>query len=214
MFKKMLSIILCFILVLSFAGCGQTASNPAGDSNASSSAAPDVATGESVTDTTASAQIEVEENLLTVDITLPASLFEGEDMTTFDASAYANEQGFSSAKVNEDGSITVTMTKAKYNDLLAEMSASLDTAFAEFVGAESTPYIKGITHNDNFTEVTMKVDRAAYENAFDFTPLAIGISVSVYQAFVETEYHVEITVVDAETGDTINTIIYPDALGG
>lgn len=202
MFKKITSIILSLLLILSFAGCAQ--------SGADSTAGND--TG-SATETTA-AKIETDEKLLSVDITLPASMFEGQDMSSFDADAYADEQGFLSAKVNEDGSITVTMTKAKHKELLDEMAKSLDTTFAEFVNGKDTAYIKEITHNDDFTTVTMKVDKAAYENAFDFTPLAIGMSVAMYQAFTETEYHVEISIVDAATGETINSITYPDALNG
>lgn len=202
MFKKLTTIILAVLLILSFAGCAQTgADSTTGNDNGA-------------TTETTSAKIETDEKLLSVDITLPASMFEGQDMTTFDADAYANEQGFSAAKVNDDGSITVTMSKAKHKELLEEMANSLDTSFAEFVNGESTPYIKEISHNDDFTAVTMKVDKAAYENAFDFTPLAIGMSVAMYQAFIEAEYHVEISIVDAATGETINSITYPDALNG
>ncbi len=200
MFKKITAIILTLILILSFAGCSQKDSGTnTGNDNGS--------TTESTSD-----KIETDEKLLTVDITLPASMFEGQDMSTFDADAYADEQGFISAKVNEDGSITVTMTKSKHKELLNEMASSMDANFAEFANGEDTPYIKEITHNNDFTAVTMKVDKAAYENAFDFTPLAIGMSVAMYQAFTETEYHVEITVVDVATGETINSITYPDAM--
>jgi hypothetical protein len=202
MLKKTLSIILSVLLVLSFAGCAQTGADST-DSNDNGA----------TTESTA-AKIQTDEKLLSVDITLPASMFEGQDMSTFDADAYANEQGFSSAKVNEDGSITVTMSRAKHKELLDEMSTSLDANFAEFVNGKDTSYIKDITHNDDFTAVTMKVDKAAYKNAFDFTPLAIGISVAMYQAFTETEYHVEISIVDVATGETINSITYPDALNG
>ena len=190
MFKKITSIILTLLLILSCAGCAQNSGNG------------------SATESTPT-KIETDEKLLSVDITLPASIFEGQDMTKFDADAYADEQGFSSAKVNEDGSVTVTMTKAKHKELLDEMTTSLETSFSEYIENEDTPYVKEITHNDNFTAVTMKVDREAYENAFDFTALAIGLSVSMYQAFTEIEYHVDITVVDANNGDVIKTISYP-----
>lgn len=206
MFKKLTSIILSILLVLSFVGCTQSDPDTTNDTANSAS--------ETTEESTAAKGIETDEKLLSVEITLPASLFEGQDMASFDTAAYVEEQGFLSAKVNEDGSLTVTMTKSKHNELLDEMATSLDTSFAEFANSEDTPYIKEITHNDDFTAVTMKVDKAAYENAFDLTPLAIGISVAMYQAFTETEYHVEISIVDVATGDTINTITYPDALNG
>lgn len=194
--------LIALFLIVAILACGCTpAPSAGGNSNG--------ATTEST-----SAKIETDEKLLSVDIILPASLFAGEDMTKFDADAYASDQGFKSAKVNEDGSVTVTMTKAKHKELLKEMADSLDASFAEFVNGENTPYIKDITHNENFTAVTMKVDKEAYENAFDFTPLAIGLSVAMYQALIETEYHVEISIVDAATGESINSITYPDAMNG
>lgn len=206
MFKKLTSIVLSILLVLSFAGCTQNEPDTTnGNANSAS---------ETTEESTAAKGIETDEKLLTVEITLPASLFEGQDMSSFDSAAYVEEQGLLSAKVNEDGSLTVTMTKGRHEELLNEMATNLETSFAEFVNGEDTAYIKEITHNDDFTAVTMKVDKAAYENAFDFTPLAIGISVAMYQAFTETEYHVEITIVDVATGDTINSITYPDALNG
>lgn len=156
--------------------------------------------------------IETDEKLLTVDITLPASLFEGEE--NFDADAYAAEQGFTKAVVNADGSVTITMTKAKYNELIDEMTADLDASFSELIGSEDSPYIKDITHSDDFTTVEVKVDRAAYENAFDLTPMTIGFSTMMFQAFLEMEHHCEISIVDASNGDIINTVVYPDAFNG
>lgn len=211
MFKKITSIILAMVLVLSFAGCAQDNTTTTGAATDGSTAA---ATETTAAATTEAQGIDTDENLFTVDITLPASLFENQDMATFDTEAYTKEQGFIATKVNEDGSVTVTLTKGRHKELLEEMAASLETAFAEFVGGESTQYIKEITHNDDFTEVTMKVDRAAYENAFDFTPFAIALSVAMYQAFTETEFHVDINVVDVTTGDNIKTISYPDTTNG
>lgn len=217
MLKKAIAIVISFLLVLSCAACGQEASvpatNPATEPPVVSTTPPTEAETEPV-ETTAPAVIEADENLLTVDITLPASFFEGADMSTFDTEAYAQEQGFLSAVLNEDGSMVVTMTKADHKKMLEELSAELDSYFAEFVDGPDTPYVKDISHNEDFTAVTVKVDAEAYKNAFDFTPLAIGLSVSMYQAFVDMEHYVEVSIVDVDTGDVLNTVIYPDALDG
>ena len=216
MFKKFVSIILCFVLVLSCVGCGKAGSSA--ENNVATDApvtepvenAPEEVTEAPMEETTSQA-IDTDEKLLTVDITFPASFFEGTDMSTFDTDAYVKEQGFISAKINDDGSMIVTMSKSKHNELMAEMVTTLETNFASLVEAEDTPYIKEITHNDDFTLVTVKVDRKAYENAFDLTPFIIGLSVSSYQMFLDMEYHVEIVIVDIATGDTINSTVYPDS---
>lgn len=201
--KKLIAMIMALCMVASlFVACGNDTPSTSLDGGNTDT------TGSGSTDTTSSGDIEVDENLLTVEITLPASFFESDE--DFDADTYAQEQGFSSAKVNDDGSVTVTMTKGKYKEMLQEMSDSLDESFAELVGAEDTPYIKEITHNDDFSSVTVKVDREAYENAFDMTPFVIGLSTMFYQAFLEMEYRCEISIVDAATGSVINTTVYPD----
>jgi hypothetical protein len=157
--------------------------------------------------------IETDEKLLTVEITLPASLFEGEDMSDFDSDQYAAEQGFTKAVLNEDGSVTVTMTKAKHKELLNNMTAEYEKTFAEMVGSEETPYIKAISHAEQFENITVDVDRAAYESAlFDVTPFTLGLAGMMYRAFTEGDPKVEVVIRDADTKEVISTTVYPDAL--
>ena len=219
MFKKITSIILALTLILSFAGCAQgnteVTDDPSISSTQSTSTPETKATESTETDKIDDLdKVETDEKLLTIDITLPSSFFQDQDMSTFDTEAYVKENGFIAAKVNEDQSLTVTMTKIKHRALLDEMSASIETGLAEYVEGKDTPYIKEITHNDNFTVVTMKVDRAAYESAFDMMPFVIAMSAGMYQMFLEIESHVEINIVDVATGETFKTTTYPDTLDG
>lgn len=150
----------------------------------------------------------------TVEIVYPASLFEGEDMASFDPAKYCEETGFSSAVVNEDGTVTVTMTEEKHNEIISEVTKSLDDTFTEFVNGEATPYIKEINYTEDFSKVTIKVAREEYEKALDFTVLAIGLSVPIAQMSVGFDVRVEISVVDVETNEIISETVYPDVLGG
>lgn len=150
----------------------------------------------------------------TVEIIYPASLFEGEDMSSFDSAKYCEENGFSSAVVNEDGTVTITMTEKKHNELITEVTKTLEGTFAEFVNGKDTPYIKEINHTEDFGKVTIKVVREEYEKAFDFTVLSIGLSVPIAQMSVGFDPKVEISVVDAETNEVISKTVYPDAFGG
>lgn len=207
MLKQITSALLVLIIVFSLAGCAQPSIGSEGNNNAgSSSPSTGESTGIQNGDTSETPQI--------VELTLPAMLFEGEDMSNFDTEKYAEEQGLISAKVNEDRSMTVTMTKEKHEKFLADLSATVEATFADQIGDELSPYIKDITHNDNFTSVVVKVDRAAYENAFDITPFTIALSVAMYQAFANMEFYVEVDIVDVATGETIKTVTYPDALEG
>lgn len=203
--KRFLSVFLTGTIILSaLYGCGSK--EPAPTEAALQEETPAIVT----TAPTEQQTIDTDEGLLTVTITLPESMFEGEDTSNFDADAYVAENGFIHAEVNEDGSVSVTMTKKKHSELMAELTANLEATFAEMVESEDTPYIKEITHNDDFSEVTMKVIRADYENTvFEMTPFVIGLSAMMYQAFLDVESHCEVLVVDYDTGDIINTANYP-----
>jgi hypothetical protein len=213
--KKLWTALLIVSLILSLSSCGKGVEN----SPAQPSAQPPAETEEADTAApmpadTGSQGITTDENLLTVDITLPASLFEDQDMTTFDPAAYAAEQGFKKAVLNEDGSVTVTMTRAKHKELLEVMTQTYEESFSEMIESESTPYIKAISHTESFGTITVDVDRAAYEAVFlDLTPFAVGMAGMMYQAFLEGEPHVEVVMRDAETGETIRTAVYPDDMG-
>lgn len=156
--------------------------------------------------------IEVDKNLLTVDITLPASMFEDfGGLDDLDLEKYKAENGFINAVKNNDGSLTVTMTKSQHKEVMSEMAESVKNKFSELVADKDTPYLKSIAHTDDFKKITVRVERAGYENAFfDITPFVIGFSVNMYQVFAGEEFKVEIVVCDDANGDEIETIIYPD----
>lgn len=204
--KKLIAFALALCMLLTMAACAPT-ETPNGTNNENTPSGSSTASNAAT-----SGGIDTDENLLTVDITLPASMFSEEDMTAFDADAYAKEEGFVKAVLNNDGSVTVTMTKGKHKELLKEMTTSLEESFGELVEAETTPYIKEISHNDDFSAVTVKVDRAGYESAiFEMTPFIVGMSAMIYQAFLDMEPVCVITITDAETGDTLNSVTYPVA---
>jgi len=147
----------------------------------------------------------------TVEITIPASLAGyTESNDSFDPTAYVVENGFISAVINEDTSITITMTRARHKELLAEMTAEYDEAFQEMIGAESTPYITDITHSDDFRSFVVTVERAGYENAYiELTPFLLGLSGAVYQTFAGTQPYVTISIVDNQTGEELLSQVYP-----
>lgn len=197
--KRILSLTLALALMLSMSACSGGATNTSSDSGATSS----------------TAEVEVDKNLLTVDVTLPATFFAGEDMPEFDADEYAAENGFKSATLNGDGSVTVTMSKADYAEMMAEAEESTKSGFAELIGSEQYPYITDITYSEKFGSVSIYVNRAGYDAdpfVAAFIPLVVYLPVAFYQAFDGADLHCEISFVDAATGDVVNSVVYPDAL--
>ncbi len=158
--------------------------------------------------------IEVDKGIFSVEITLPASLFEGENID--EVIAEAKENGISEVKVNDDGSLTYKMPKSKHNEIMREMRDDLLEYIEETKNSEDYKSIKDINHNKAFSEFTLVVDQEAFENSFDgFAALGLGISALYYQLFdgvAPDNYKVTIFIENANTGEVFNTIVYPDDL--
>ena len=157
-----------------------------------------------------SSSLEVDSGLFNVEITIPQTFFMNVDMTTFDPDTYAEENRFKSAVVNEDGSITVKVSKSRHNEMIAEYAQTVNNSFAEIV--ETTPYITEITSDKHFTMVVMNVEKIGYESEFDLTPFLIGLQTMLYQQIAGIELHCEVTVRDKDTEEILATALYPDNL--
>ncbi|URT69011.1 hypothetical protein [Cytobacillus firmus] len=157
--------------------------------------------------------VEVDKGLLNVEVTLPASMFEGEDADS--SIAEAEKEGIKVTK-NDDGSVTYKMSKAKHKEMMKEMQTELEKTIADTKNGEDYPSVKEVTNNKDFSEFTLEVDREAYENSFDgFAVFGLGLSGMFYQLFngVDPEdYEVKILVKDTATGEVFNEVIYPDAM--
>lgn len=158
--------------------------------------------------------IEVDKGIFSVEITLPASLFEGEDID--EVIAEAKEDGISDIIVHDDGSLTYKMSKSKHNEMMREMKDGLIEYIGETKNSEDYKSIKDITYNKVFSEFTLVVDQEAFENSFDgFAALGLGILGLYYQLFdgvALDDYEVTIFIENANTGEVFDTIIYPDDL--
>lgn len=158
--------------------------------------------------------VDVEKGLLNVEVTLPASFFEGEDIDA--AIASAKEEGVGEVIKNDDGSLTYKMSKDTHKEMMAEMKTGVEEYLVEMKTSEDFTSIKDVTGNKDYTEFKMIVDKAAYENSFDgFSSLGLGMMGMYYQVFDGTDAEsakVEVTVEDEATGEVIGTSVFPDDL--
>lgn len=188
--KKILIFLLILILCVSAAACGKDQSAQKQKDNSA---------------------IGVDKSQSTVELTLPASAFEDQDLSAFDTNEYVKKQGFISAKVNDDGSVTVSMTNARHKKLLADMQADTEGSFQDLIKGEAVPYIKSITHDEGFKTVTVEVDRAGYDKVqFPVSPLSVGVIANYYQEFAGGTIHTTVIFKDAYSGEVISTTICPD----
>ena len=157
--------------------------------------------------------VGVEKGLLNVEVTVPASFLEGEDIDT--VVAQAKEEGIKDVKKNEDGSVTYKMTKAQHKEMMKEMKASVTEYVDELIKDEEFASIKNVEVNKDISKFTLTVDKEAFENSFEgFAVLGLAMSGMFYQVYdgVDAEkMNVTIDTVDQSTGEVFSTVNYPEA---
>lgn len=147
--------------------------------------------------------VDVDRNLFDVTVTLPAEYAEG--MTQEELDEAAEAEGYH-AVLNDDGSITYTMTKAQHAEMMAGLSESIDEAMASMVGSEEYPDITSVTANDDYTEFTITTTNSDISLTEGFGSLALFTYSGIYHIFDGTPVdNIHIDYVNADTGEIIES---------
>ena len=185
--KKTVSLLLIMSMSIILISCSSTTEAPEGTTQA--------------TDT-----LKAEENLLSVELTIPASLV-GDDAATLDEEAKA--AGVSEITQNEDGSVTMKMSKIAHQKMLDEFKGSIDESLTEILNDKETyPSLTEITYNEDLTEFTVKVDPATYGEFEALSAIGLYIAGNVYQALnavPENQIKTIVNFVNKDTGEIIET---------
>lgn len=109
--------------------------------------------------------VEVENGILLVTITVPAGLAGEITQEELDASKGTYYQ---SAVLNEDGSVTYKMTKAQHRAMLDNISSAADEGAQELIDDNENYTISAITHNADCTvfDVTLDGTEIGFGDAF------------------------------------------------
>lgn len=157
--------------------------------------------------------VEVDKNLLSVEVTIPMSYFEGEDINT--VIAEVEKEGVEVTKNGEE-SVTYRMSKSQHKAMMEDMEKEVLSTIEDIKTSGEYPSIMDVTHNKDFSEFTLVVDKAAYQNSYDgFAVLALGLSGSFYQLYNganTADLKVTISAKDHTTGEVFDEIVFPDAL--
>lgn len=119
----------------------------------------------------------------TVEITIPSDYI-GEDVTQEELDAQLKQaDGFKSATLNADGSVTYIMTEACHKKLMQDMAQQLDSSLADMVGSEDYPNVTAIDAADDYTKftVTLSSDTVSFQESI--MALAFYMSGGLYHYF-------------------------------
>lgn len=193
--KKFLSLLMIGLVICFMSGCQKVIDN-------------DPLPSQNSSDASDSGTLEVDQGLIDVKITIPASLA-GENPSV-ELTDEQKEQGFKSVAKNEDGSLTYVITKSAHKTLMEQMSKETANTLNSLISSGDYASYKAIEFNDDFSKITLSVDETAFNNGLDsFGTLAIGMAGAMYQAFNGSEISVTIEIKNVETGTVFKTINYP-----
>lgn len=192
--KKWIALLAVLSLAISLCACG----NDPGDASPES--------------TEPSNGIQVDQGPLNTELTLPASLFT--DMTEDEIVSAAEAAGYTSCTVNKDGSVTYTMTTAKYKEILEEMRISAEDSVAALLeGDSAVPSFKDIQYNNIFSQYEVYVDSETYTTWDAMYALVFYMDGMYYQMFSgvpQDEIEIEVSFIDSESGETLDEMCYSE----
>ena len=177
--KKILLILLVLSMFITFAGCSSNDSSDVETSGPLESETVEDSLQEDEDELSAIGDVEVKNGILTVSITLPASLVKDVTQEDLDNDTSGTYQ---SAELNDDGSVTMKLTKTQYKEMLASISQELDACIKEI--SESDDYnIDKVEHNDDFSkfDVTLSTDEVGLYDSI--ASLAFYMYGGMYQIF-------------------------------
>jgi len=202
--KRLVSAFLCLSIIGGIASCSkETTITKSNDEVTTTTTAQD--TEETVSDDEISAigDIDVDEGLLSVTVTIPADIV-GEDESQETVDKTVADKGYISGTYNADGSVTYVMTKAKHKEALKELSESLDKSLQEIVDSEDYPNIVEIAHNEDYTDFTIRYKGDEVGFGDSFTILVYYYAGAFYGVFSGNKAdNVHVAFVNADTGAVI-----------
>lgn len=210
--NRIIALTLALLLVLSLAGCGSSEPQTAATTQATDS----TSTTETTTgfeDLEAIGELEVEQNLFTVEITVPAD-FLGKGITQESLNADVAASNYISAKLNDDGSVTYVMTKAVHDEMMAGVRDNIQQALGEMINSEEFPSFTKIEANDDFTQFTVETTSTELGLVESFSVFGFYMFGGMYHAFNGTQVDdIVVTFINVDTGATVGEAHSSDMAG-
>jgi hypothetical protein len=156
--KRLVALTAAAALALSLAACStapSTADTPAETPapTAAPTTEPDISLQEAADAISTAEQIEVDDNLFDVTLTLPADY--ASDITAEEIAQQVADGKVHTGVLNDDGSVTYTMSKAQHAALLESIAAELRSTLDDMIGSTDYPNLTAIETNDDFTDFTV-----------------------------------------------------------
>ena len=212
--KKTLAILLALLLLLSLTACGsknETTTNTPGEGSTGSAPSGTLPTKAPAQEATpAPSPAPTPEPPEMVSITIPAGYVDS-DMSEAEIIAQAQEEGME-AVINEDGSVTYTMTKEQHAQIMSDMTEEFEELLKELtVGEEAVASFTEIRHDADYSDFDIMLDAEKYDEWDAFYALSLVMYAGAYRIYAgDGEPEVAVRLTDAASGEVYDTVTYQD----
>lgn len=187
--KKLLCTLLVTTISLALLACGTTEENKDTETNKNDSSLGDV---------------EVEENLFSVELTIPAD-YVGET-TQEELNKTAEEEGYKSITLNDDGSATYLMTKDQHKKMMSEIADNIKSGLQEMVTSGDYPTFTAVEANSDFTTFTVTTTSSKLNMVESISVMTLYTYGGMYHVFNGTTVdNIHVDFVNAETDKIISS---------
>lgn len=201
--KKTVVVLMVLLMVLSLASCGSNAQDePMPVEDTAETAVPFAPAEEDGADE--SNGLEVDRGFFNVTITIPAEFLD-EGKTQADYDALATENGYKSATLNDDGSLTYVMTRAQHEKMMSEVRDNLEESLTEMCNNEDYPSFVSINANSTYTDFTVTTTSEELGLMEGISVLGFYMIGGMYNAFNGTPAdNIHVVFVNDATGAVIS----------
>lgn len=158
--------------------------------------------------------LKVDKGLLNVEVTIPATLYKGQDIDSIISEA--KNSGIKEVIKNDDGSLTYKMSKSEHKKMMKELKERLVKSVEELKTSEDFASINDVAYNKSFSEFTLTVNKEKFEGSFDaLASFGLALAGMYYQLFNGADvehYKVTVYIKDESNGEVFDTMVYPDEL--
>lgn len=177
--KKIITILMVLIVLISFTGCSNESDEETKTNDSDIVETQDSAIQEDIDKLSEIGEVEVKDGILYVSINLPSSFVSGVTQEDLDNDAGAS---YVDAKLNDDGSVTMKLTKDQYEQMLQDIADELDDSINQL--KEDGDYtISDIKHNEDYTVFDVTVSGSELGIYDSFSVIALYFYGGMYNIF-------------------------------
>lgn len=123
-----------------------------------------------------------------------------------EAEQIKEKNGYESAVLEEDGSLTITMSRSRHEEMLRQFRESVDAAIREITSADDGSLIEKIEYNDDYSVFTVTVSGDEIGTADRQTAEELVMYGTLYHIYSGNDTdHIKVEYVSSETGEVIES---------